>query len=55
MVDRDIAVNVFAEDQTVAAENTPNLSYMDFTANILASVLVRECSDWKIYISSALR
>ena len=55
MVDGDIAVNVFAKDQIVAAENTLNHSHMDFTANSLASFLVRECSDWKIYISSALR
>ena len=55
MVDRDIAIKVFAEDQIVAAENILNPSYIDFTANLLASFLVCECSDWKIYISPALR
>lgn len=55
MIKRDIAVNIFAEYQIVAAENTPSPSYMDFTAKFLANMLVRECSDWKLYMSSSLR
>ena len=54
-MDRDIAIDIFAEDQIVAAENTLRPSYMDFIAKSLANFLVRECSDWKLYMSSALR
>ncbi len=45
MVNKDIAVNVIAKDQNVAADTIRNTAYIELRADLLANFLVHECSD----------